>query len=223
MKKRFFAAAVAPAAVFVLSAVSAGAVDLKFTGEGVVASALEPGATAAVFSVSRESLPWSVRLVRWSELVADDDGDGSVEIRPERGVSQASVWAVVDLSTGELAIGGPEGSSAREVAFDGSRGLARSPEGSLRRLKHDFESVELLVARPGEGAWTFAASEGGPRDRGVSSDGELEVDLSEADPVGQTESAFDELRAGDVVLGVDPRALRFFAVRFGSVDSEGAR
>jgi len=201
-------------AINTLLAQGVGSVELHFDRNEVVASELTKGGSAAFFSVSRETLPWSVRVVPRQELMRDDDVDGRITFRPENGVAKASVWAAVDLDTGDFAVGGPDGSSVREVAFDGARGLRRNPSGVLKRVSHNFESLELLVVRPGVGAWRHAASEGGTRDHGPPNDGELEIDLEDSVPVGDMEGLFDELQGKDVLIGIDPRALRFFAVRF---------
>ena len=83
-----------------------------------------------LFSVAREVAEDDVAtVVRRSQVLPDDDGDGVVTLDLGRDVPLRSIWVAVDLATGQAAAAAPEGYPLRRVSWRGVglvRGNARS-------------------------------------------------------------------------------------------------
>ena len=191
--------------------------SVAFEPEAVVVSGLAPQAQVAWMSVSREARAGYSRVVRREGIAQDHDRDGVIRLEPEGegAIAPRSVWAVVDLASGELALAAPGGVPVREKAFPG-RGLTRGASGKLDRFEAVREIVDILFVRPGAtpGAWVLTAGDGGEGDDDLADDGVLAATLATAQPVGESAAAApEELAAGDVVVAVDPRSLEVFAVR----------
>jgi hypothetical protein len=150
--------------------------------------------------------------VRGGGLAADDDGDGAVRLAVEGGIWTISVWAAVDLETGEYAVAVPPYSPLAAGTFPG-QGLALGARGQLNRFQDRREAVEVFWARKGVGAWRLAALDGTGRDADGAEDGRVALQLDEAAPVGESPVAPKRLEGGDVVVAVDPRSFEFFAAR----------
>lgn len=190
---------------------------IDFEEEAAVVSGLAPQGQVAWMSVSREPREGYVRVMRREGIAKDDDGDGAVrlELEPDERIAPRSLWAVVDLASGELALASPEGeTSVREVVFPG-RGLARGASNKLDRFEAGREMVELLYVRPGTtpAAWGMSAGDGGEADDDGADDGALAAALAGARPLGASPAPPEELTSGDLVVAVDPRSLEVFAVR----------
>lgn len=183
---------------------------LEFDGNIVRGVHIQAGGEALVVGISKEHLPFQARLVTYAEILVDADGDGAVELKLDNPVSAGSVWAVADLSTGKWHIAGPKDSPARKRRGHGS--ISKDGYGSLRRLIDQAHELEVVVVRPGTGAWRCVAGDGGPDDRGASNDGLVDIDLGGMMPVGTTEE-FDELEPGDIVFAFEQRRLTFSVSR----------
>jgi hypothetical protein len=190
---------------------------IDFEDDAAVVSGLAPRGQVAWMSVSREPREGYVRVMRREGIAKDDDGDGAVRLalEPDERIAPRSLWAVVDLASGELALASPAGEAAvREVVFPG-RGVARGASNKLDRFEAGREMVELLYARPGAApaAWGLTAGDGGEADDDGADDGALAAALAGARSLGGSPAPPEELTAGDVVVAVDPRTLDVFAVR----------
>ncbi len=177
----------------------------------VVASGVTPGGSVAVFGVSRGFNGFTGYVLRHDEVVtAGADGVARLELEllPVR-----SVFAVVDLATGEVGLGTPEHIELRqravtpEVIDPGGGGLTER-----RRW------VYALWARPlrdgGGGVWGANARDGGAADRDGVEDSVVRAAVSSFVPIGDGESpAPARLEAGDVVVLVDPETLEVAATR----------
>ncbi len=185
---------------------------LTFEPAAVVASGLAPGAEVAFHGVTRQHGGFFWRVVQTREVVAADAlGEARLEL-PAGEVGPFSVWTVVDLGTGEFALGKPEGSTAREIPFPAD-GLGESEVGAWRVLKTRFERLEILYVRPGEGSWWLTAIDGGSGDDDGQEDSSLSASLEEARPLWGSEAPPEGFRPGDVVVAVSPDSLDYFAAR----------
>ncbi len=181
-------------------------VSVAFEPVAVVARGISPGQQAVFFSVTREPIAFGVRVVRRLEVIADEDGDGLVRYEVEAGVVRASAWWVVDLATGDAAVSAPEDFGVRWVPEEEETLPAASavePELALAQRSR----LEILLVRPGVGAWRQSAADGGRGDSDASPDGLLRVGLLELEPAGTAPGPLTELRAGDVVFGIAPNTL----------------
>ena len=202
--------------VLLAPAVPAAAVELAFetTEPGaVVVTGVTPGGSLAVYALVREWTGFSTRVRETAEVVADDDGDGTVRLELDRAVAPMSAWVAVDLASGALAVSGPPGFTPRELPFP-TAALTRGPADRLDRLELTGRMVHVLLVRPGDGpgAWLLHLGDGGAQDDDGANDGTMGFLLARMTPLGASPPPPDEVAAGDVVALVDPDTLDFSVV-----------
>jgi hypothetical protein len=161
-------------------------------------------------------------------LPADASGVATLDtVRPDSEVEAPTevrtVWLAADGSTGRFTIAGSPGFVPVEVEFP-ARGLSRAPNGLLRVLRSRFGRGEMLVLRPGVGAWRVISVDGAASDADKVQDSGATFSLDGALPVwspaGGDAPTPDELAAGDLVVVVSLDDLRFFAVTLTSPGPE---
>ena len=163
------------------------------------------------YSVAREVAEDDVAtLVRRSGVRMDDDGDGKVSWDLEGEVPTRSIWVAVDLATGRVAVATPEGYPLRRVGWRG-RGLGRD-NARADRVEDLRTYADVLLVRPGEGAWRLTAGDGSDQDDDGAADGKLAVALDRMRPVEGIAGAGEAVppaRFGskDVVVLIDPNRM----------------
>jgi hypothetical protein len=190
-------------------AAAAEPVSISLT-QDVVRVASRPGSTIAILSVAQEPFNSAWRLVARRELLPDDDDDGSFVYRPEHGVSFRSIWIAIDVQTGAVAHALPAGYIAEEM-HERAAGRGRAVEVATNTLDVSRDRVEFLLVRPGEGAWTLSAREGGADDRDGLSNGRLRLNLPRLRALGPGNGGPpDALREGDVVAVLDANRMQYW-------------
>jgi len=193
-------------------------IDLSFEDLAVVASDLTPGGDAVFFSVARIPRGYLNQVVRFRSIeLVDPFGEARFSPETDDGtVPLKSVWAVVDLASGAYGVGAPPRFKLREVAFPG-RGFEVGAPGLVNRLRHRFSFVDMLLVRPGVGAWWLRAHDVGPHDRDGADDDVSTTALEDMEPLGsalgQAPPPPDRFGQDDVLVVIDPRTLRFYATR----------
>lgn len=183
---------------------------VEITREAVTVSGIPARSAVALLSVAREPAYYMVSVVSRHELLVDDDGDGRVRYAPKNGIAPSSIWITVALSTGELNVSAPAGFSLLEMQQRGA-GNGKAVEAVLNTLEISRSVVELLVVRPGTGAWSMRARDGGVADHDGKRSGKLKVDLSKLRSLGAAGSPPQSLKKGDVVAVLDSEAMRYWA------------
>ena len=194
---------------------------VTFEEAAVVAAELSPGGDAVFWSVGREPLGALQRVVRHQGVVVVD-ALGEARFEPESGeVLLKSVWAVADVATGAFAIAAPPGFVLREIPFPG-KGFAAGAPGRVNRLRHELSALDLLMVRPGVGAWRLRAHDTGARDRDGEDDDRVLTDLDDLEPLDPGGPGPPEryLR-DDVLLVLDPRELTFYSTRLRGAPAPG--
>jgi hypothetical protein len=185
---------------------------LKFESAAVVATGVSPGGHVVWFSVAREPQGFISRVVRREEVVEDLDKDGIVTFPVEEGVPFKSIWVAVDLASGHFAIAGPPGYPLNEIPFPA--GGVRPVGGFVRQLRNSRGVAEILVVRPGVGAWGLSVGDGGEGDEDGANDGVVLADLWDAYAIGTGPPVPEQLSPKDVLVMVDPQQMEFYAVSF---------
>jgi hypothetical protein len=133
--------------------------------------------------------------------LSDDDRDGTITFPIT--VPFRSVWVAVDLKTGAVATGAPDGFPLR-VHEHGEALLRKDAEGGIALIAKAIPRMALLTVRPGVGAWLQRGLEGGRGDDDSKPDGTLSLAFENAKQVGMVkERAPKHLKAGDIVIVVD--------------------
>lgn len=187
--------------------------QIQFQETSVSATGVSPAGQVAWFSVARESTGVGSLIVRREEVVKDDDGDGAVRLDLGKPVPPRSIWAAVDLKTGEISLATPAGYPLREVPFQPGT-VHPGAGGALDHLRVEgSDSVELFVARPGMGAWAHTVWDGAADDEDGPANRRISSALAKLEPVGASPAPPDRLKPGDIVVVMDPDAMRVSAAR----------
>jgi hypothetical protein len=186
---------------------------VTFEEAAVLAAGLTPGSDAVFWSVGREPLGAVQRVVR-HQGVEVVDALGEARIAPETGeVLLKSVWAVSDITTGAFAISAPPGFVLREIPFPGN-GFAVGAPGRVNRLRHPKSALDLLMIRPGVGAWRLRAHDTGLADHDGEDDDRVMTDLDDLEPFDPGGPEPPERYArDDRILVVDPEDLTYYTTR----------
>jgi hypothetical protein len=193
--------------------------EVTFEETSVVVSGVEPGSRVAWISLASVPHRYWVRDVR-REGIGEADAAGIARIELEEEVPPRSVWGVVDLADGAMAWAAPEGFSLRVRSGDDE--VLGSDEGSRRnRVFARGVGLELLAVRPRgnevadqeAGAWGLTVFDGSSSDLDRAPNGGVAVALDQGRPVADSASPPRELRAGDLVLGIDPNSYEVFTLR----------
>jgi hypothetical protein len=190
---------------------------ITFQPRSITVAGITPKGQALGFSVARELAEDDVAtVVRRTQVLTDDDGDGKVEWDLDRDVPLRSIWVAVDLATGQVAAASPAGYPLRRVSWRGG-GLGRGGAGADQVA--DIRSfVEVLLVRPGQGAWQLTVADGSAQDADGAADGKLAAALDRLEPVPGLPgipgppSRFDP---SDVVVVLDPNRMELIVVQAG--------
>jgi len=180
----------------------------------IVAEGLSRNQEVLLFGVSVETLRYEVKATRtWNRVAADDDGDGKVSFDFEKPVSRRSLWAAVDLRHGDYVVLSGDGYDVP---------VANLPATALRRgAKNDeLTSLALLgatanvvVVRPGAGAWLMDVEQNGRNDEERTSAAVMHADLANLAPLSGRAAAPKALVPGDVLLVLNPLTIELSATR----------
>jgi hypothetical protein len=189
--------------------------SIAFAKTSVTVSGITPKGQAVLFGVAREIAEDDVAtLVRRSQVLTDDDADGIVRFDLDRDVPFRSVWVAVDLATGQFATAAPEGYPLRQVSWRGSgieRGASRSD-----RVDDARSFAEVLLVRPGVGAWQLTVGDGSGNDDDGAADGRITAALDRMTPVAGTAPPPARFDPSDVVVLIDPNRMELTVVRAGA-------
>ncbi|HEV7238166.1 MAG TPA: hypothetical protein VGQ36_02920 [Thermoanaerobaculia bacterium] len=200
------AAAMIAALLFPASALAA-APAIEVVSKGLRATGITPGSDAVWFGMTIDTLAMTRALTRHAAVVRDTDGDGAVLYDMPR-ISRFSLLFVVDATTGEYAVFRAEGVDAIEHDLHGKRWRA-----GLEDFDLHADVLEVLVVRPGEGAWTTSAMEGGANDGDGRRDGKFRLKVRDMDPIVATNNKpQSNVRRNDLLVMIDARTLAY-AVR----------
>ena len=188
---------------------------ITFDASAVVASGITPNGQVAWFSIAWDRWQGMNRVTR-RDRIDTDAGTGEVTFDLDGPVPVNSIWVAVDLSTGTYSAARPGDPQLKIDALPGAW-LEKGAGGAVDALQADRDFLEILVARPGVGAWGESVGHGGASDLGGGADGVTRAGLGAMRPIGRTASAPSKATPGDVVVLIDPNAMQCFAATLGSV------
>lgn len=187
-----------------LPRVAAAEPVLAFEERAVVVSGLTPQGQVVWFSVAKQIEGGMAHFVRREEVLPDADGDGAVRFELDRTVPLQSIWVAVDLATGAAAVGTPEGYTLRDASAPPGRG--RGVAGRPDWVEEGREILEMLVVRPGQGAWGMTLGDGGANDEDGRGDGRSTAALARMRAVGTSTAnpaPLERFEPKDLVFAVD--------------------
>ncbi len=181
---------------------------LTFDAGSLTASGLTASGEAAFLGVMRLPRVYYQEVYTVRET-GTADAEGSLLLPVEPGVGRRSVWAVVDLATGELAVAAPEDYRLNELPLP-AEAIGRDADDKPSRVTLSQKTAEVLLARHGSGAWGLAVTDGGPEDADGEVDGSITLSVAALAPMEEL-AAPEELLAGDVLVVLDPNELTYRA------------
>lgn len=186
--------------------------EMAFDGPTVEIHNLTPGPEVVYWSVTRDSAGFAPRTVTRAERALDSDADGIVRIDRETPPPRKFLAVAVELASGRFAVLTPKDGPAREIAFP-AQSLQSSRGQRLERLENDRDYVELLLVRPGVGAWGLTTGDGAVSDEGPSSDGSVVSSPLSMVPIGESGPPPEEFLKDDLLVRIAPRQMEYYALR----------
>ncbi|HXU30470.1 MAG TPA: hypothetical protein VN851_07840 [Thermoanaerobaculia bacterium] len=185
------------------------ALELQIQGQTLIATGSE--GSVAFFGVSREvAFDDVVTRSRTLEVVPLLSRTG-VELDLGKPPVPDSVWVAVDLFTGEFATAAPNGPPVQSDTFQGAGvGRGAGGNGTISDLR---AQGEVLVARPGAGAWTLTLGDGSPEDGDGLVDGQIQAPLDQMAGLPDNPPPPLDFIAGDTVVLIDPLSLEIVVTR----------
>lgn len=204
-------------AVFLVASVdSFSAVpSAQFLGQSVRISGVTPGGAVAYVSISIEPSDWLNRIVARDGFIADDDRDGVVTIELGARPALRSVWGIVDVSSGASSVAAPEGFTSALMDPRDRMNKARGIVGSLDAVEIERNELEILLVRPGVGAWRLTANDGGAADADRSANRMVRAALNAMTALGPSGSPPSRVEPGDVAIALDPEELSHYQIIVG--------
>jgi hypothetical protein len=190
------------------------ALILTFSTRTISVSGASPGSSVVLFGVARESHHYYSEIVRRVELLADTDRDGMVALVLDRDIPPKAIWAAVDLSTGAFVVRPSPGYENAPFSLTDEQ-LKKDNNGQLKKMELPVSEVQLLLARPGVGAWYLSGAKNSLYDESNGVETGLRLDISRMIAVGSAPAAAVNFKKGDIIILVDPRWMRYasFEVR----------
>lgn len=177
-------------------------ITLTFGTNNVTATGITPGKSAVFFASGLASDGAQQRVVRWAQVVSDDDRDGRVTLTTADPIPDVTIWVVADLTNGQFGVGAPSRFVPRVTrlvpgAFRRSNGSA-----AVTLFGFDHPVLDLLYVHPGTGVWSWNAVDGGLLDRDAAN-GVTLISVADAKPLGGTGGKPSEFTPGGVLVAID--------------------
>src|SRR5438270_9081686 len=137
---------------------------LAFEGHVIKATNIPPGSQVVFFALGLVPNGFSSSVTRWSKVVVDDDRDGTITFDAGSEVPCKSIWAVVEVASGNFAVAAPKGCPLRHADALSSRSFKRRSKMDADSFVQAKPYLDLLYVEPGRGAWTIRAADGSPAD-----------------------------------------------------------
>jgi hypothetical protein len=173
----------------------------------ITATGLTPAGDAVFFGVSHEPLPFSV-VYATRERIATVASDGSARIELDTDIPLRAVWAVVDVTSGRYAVVSRDELISRKLVLSAGA-LKADNNGQLKKLDIPFELADILLVRPGAGAWMLSAAD--------SIRGRILPSIDSFKRTGKKgATSAEKFEKGDVVIIFEPRRLLFYDFQVGN-------
>jgi hypothetical protein len=193
---------------------------MRFSDGAVVASGATAGAKVLFVGCTRRVSDYTTRTAYHTFIAqADQKGEARYVVRPvstpPAEVPANSFWIVTDLETGRYGVAAPGGSALKQL-HPGRASVAKSNNGQLNKLVAFMPYAQFALVRPGVGAWTRTAGDGGESDRDGLNNGYIEASIDDMQPIVNAAAPPKNYDKGDIVIIIDEEKLAFFVTRVGA-------
>ncbi|HEY0780879.1 MAG TPA: hypothetical protein VGE98_00375 [Thermoanaerobaculia bacterium] len=181
--------------------------DVTLEPQAAVASGLTPGGQVVWFGIAREISEDSATIVRRDRIdVADAKGGARFDLG--RDVALKSIWVAIDLATGKSAVATPAAFPLADSALPVSDLHLGATAAEADAIEDARTAVEVLMVRPGSGAWGLSVGRGGPDDEGGGGGGPLRFSLGRLHALAKGGPvAPAKLDPKDLVILIDPNRM----------------
>ncbi|HXO19598.1 MAG TPA: hypothetical protein VOA87_06690 [Thermoanaerobaculia bacterium] len=188
-------------------------VSVTFQGQTAIAQGMTPGGSVVWFSVSKEVSDYEATIVpRQSVVPADATGQATFEL--SRSLVRQSIWIAVDLATGAYAWSSPFPARFTPASFTlPAPGLTLQAGLAPDKLIDLSDYSELLLVRPGIGAWSGTAGRGGVNDESSPDDPGLKVSLDRLAALTAATPALSKAALHDLLFVVHPLPMELAVTR----------
>jgi len=121
------------------------------------------------------------------------------------------MWVAVDLATGDFDAGAPSDFRLHRGNWRG-RGIDHRRDGR-DQIEDARPFAEVLVVRPGVGAWTLRLGDGSPADADGAADGRLAAAFDSLEPLAGSPPPPARFAPGDTILLFDPNEMEMVLVK----------
>ena len=216
MRNLFFATAVLSSSISALGADLPANPSLGFHATGVTVTQLEPGATVYLYSLSREPIGVTTKVVAREAKLVDDDRDGRIDWNLNDPLPWRSIFLAVEMKSGRYAAGAPPHyHQANRVSLTSDH-LKRDGAGEITQFGFRGSVVEFILVRPKSSAvWGATIFSGSTSDEGMGT-GKVRLSTVKLQPRGgTTEAPPNSLKNDDVLFMVTSFRAEYAAVRVG--------
>lgn len=189
-------------------AAEAPSLSMTVTETGVTVSGVTAGGEVVLFSFAKRVRNDEIYLERQGRVLDDADRDSVVTLAEK--VPLRSVWIAVDQKSGAVATGARSEWEPHVTTLSMFR-FRKDDQDEITALENEIPRLEVLLVRPGLGAWLMAAVDGSSSDRDDEANGKVRIAFEDAPPlIAGKEKGPKHLKAGDVIAAVDPGRLDIF-------------
>ncbi|HWS72522.1 MAG TPA: hypothetical protein VN605_10430 [Thermoanaerobaculia bacterium] len=196
-----------------LAAAPAAAIRALVDGQHLRITGGQASGSIVIVAAIRDTSP--TRPVFLDRVVRTLTGDagGNADLDYGREIPVASIWAVVDQSSGSYDIVTPGDYPRREKPFTGSILKHATPAEAIDQLTTNSLVLQMLWVRPGNGggSWFVTASDGAANDDDHEPNGETLTSTALFTPIAGKEKAPKKLKTDDVLILIDPFEMNFIA------------
>ena len=124
-----------------------------------------------------------------------------------------AIWCAVDLLTGAYVFDSVNSSAGTLLEVTQAE-ILQFP----KSITINARQSDMVILRPGQTAWVAQVADGGPTDGGASQDGKVQVDFETFEFLwsqGASAGMLGGLSPGDVILGINPDDMTYFALQIG--------
>ena len=180
---------------------------LSWSGATARVQGVTPGGTVIWFAAIRDVEEYAVAQTNVAQT-GSADATGTASLTLANPISPYSIWVAVDYQTGAWVTGSPspvfplQQTVLHPAAL--SIGNAETPD----YLLDAADRIQVLLVRPGQGAWTKTLGRGGVDDESSPADGKLKLRLHNLDPlISAAAPAPDKVAADDLLFLVHPQTM----------------
>jgi hypothetical protein len=188
---------------------------LAFSDQAIQAQGMTAGGAVVWFGIGRVVQEYAETLSDHQDVtVADAQGQATLQVKPS--VPRHSLWVAVDLETGRYALAAPPGFPLRSFAL-GPAAVSVGGGSAGDLLLDPSDTIEVLLVRPGQGAWSKNVWRGSADDQASPGSANLAFSLGRLLPLPAGGGAAPaKLSAGDLLFVAHPRGMEIGSVVTGA-------